>query len=154
MEWMHYVWLGITVLAALIEAVVPALVSIWFVPGGLAALIASLVGGPLWLQILLFLGVSALALGLTRPLARKFQGAEPPATNADMAVGKTALVTEDVNNILGTGRVVVLGNSWAARSLGDGVIPKGEKVLVERIEGVKLLVSPVFPDREKQPDDI
>ncbi len=141
MEWMSYVWLGVTILAAIVEAAVPALVSIWFVPGGLAALIASLAGGPLWLQILLFLGVSALALVFTRPLARKLQDQEKPSTNADMALGKDGLVTEDINNILGTGRVAVLGNSWAARSADDSVIPKGETVKAERIEGVKLIVS-------------
>ncbi len=108
MELISYIWLGITILAAVVEAAVPALVSIWFVPGGLAALVASLAGGPLWLQILMFLAVSALALGITRPLAKKFQDREKPATNADMVLGKTALVTEDINNILCTGRVTAL----------------------------------------------
>jgi len=141
MELTNYIWLGVAILAAVIEAAVPALVSIWFVPGGLAALIVSLLGGPVWLQILLFLAVSCLALVITRPLAKKIQGAEKENTNADMALGRTALVTEDINNILGAGRVNVLGNSWAARSADDSVIPKGETVTVERIEGVKLIVS-------------
>ncbi len=141
MEWMSYVWLGITILTAVVEAIVPALVSIWFVPGGLAALIASLAGGSVGLQVLLFTVVSALALVFTRPLARRFQGRERPATNADMAVGKDAIVTEEINNLLGTGRAAVLGNSWSARSAEDSVIPKGATVVVERIEGVKLIVS-------------
>lgn len=142
MEKIYFVWLGITILAALVEAIVPALVSIWFVPGGLAALIASLLGAPLWLQIVLFLAVSALALALTRPLARKVQGQETPTTNADRTVGQTAVVTEDINNILGTGRVTVLGNSWAAQAEPpDARIVKGDTVTVKRIEGVKLIVT-------------
>ena len=52
---MQYLWLSVTILAAIVEAAVPALVSIWFVPGGLAALIVSLLGGPVWLQICCFL---------------------------------------------------------------------------------------------------
>lgn len=138
---MQYLWLGVTILAAIVEATVPALVSIWFVPGGLAALIVSLLGGPVWLQILLFLVVSALALLFTRPLVKKFQKDKAESTNADMVLGRTALVTEDINDLLGTGRVTVRGNSWSARSVEEGtVIPKGEAVLVERIEGVKLMV--------------
>ncbi len=141
MEWISYIWLGVTILAALVEAAVPALVSIWFVPGGLAALAVSLVKGPPWLQVALFLTVSTLALIATRPLVKKFQSARKTRTNADMVLGKTAVVTEDINNILGAGRVTVLGKSWAARSVSENMIPKGEKVLVEQIEGVKLLVS-------------
>ena len=138
---MEYIWLGVTILAAIVEAAVPALVSIWFVPGGLAALIASLLGGPVGLQIGLFLAVSALALVITRPLADRFQKKKAESTNADMAVGRIALVTEDINNLLASGRVTVLGNSWAARSVEEStVIPKGETVTVERIEGVKLMV--------------
>lgn len=138
---MQYIWLGVTILAAVAEAAVPALVSIWFVPGGLAALIVSLLGGPVWLQVLLFLVVSTLALLATRPLAKKFQKEKKERTNADMVLGRTALVTEDVNDLLGTGRVTVRGNSWSARSEEEGtVIPKGETVTVERIEGVKLIV--------------
>ena len=51
-------------------------------------------------------------------------------------------MTEEIRNVPGAGRVKALGNSWAARSLEpDGVIPAGEQVVVQRIEGVKLLVS-------------
>ena len=53
MEIMDFVWLGIAILAAVVEAIVPALVSIWFVPAGLVALVLSLFGAPLWAQILL-----------------------------------------------------------------------------------------------------
>ncbi len=140
---MQYVWLGVTILAAVAEAAAPALVSIWFVPGGLAALIVSLLGGPIWLQILLFLVVSTLALLVTRPLAKRIQKEKAESTNADMVLGCTALVTEDISNLLGIGRVAVRGNSWAARSVEDStVISKGETVRVERIEGVKLIVRP------------
>ena len=138
---MQYIWLGVTILAAIVETAVPALVSIWFVPGGLAALIASLAGGSVGLQIGLFLAVSALAILITRPLANRFQKKKKESTNADMALGRVALVTEDINNLLATGRATVMGNSWAARSVEEStVIPKGETVVVERIEGVKLMV--------------
>lgn len=147
MEFMSFVWLGVTILASIIEAVVPALVSIWFVPGGLAALIVSMCGGPLWLQVLLFLLLSALAIFFTRPLARKMQEGQT-STNADMALGQDGVVTQEINNLLGVGRVTVRGNSWAARSADHTPIPVGKTVTVERIEGVKLIVTLKETDSE------
>ena len=143
MEMMEYVWLGVTIVAAVVEAAVPALVSIWFVPGGILALIASLCGGSVLLQCLLFLGGSVAALAVTRPLARRLHKGGGTSTNADRVLGATAIVTEEVNNLLGQGRVSVMGSSWAARSqTPEEVIPLGEKVTVARIEGVKLIVAP------------
>ncbi|MEH2935114.1 NfeD family protein [Oscillospiraceae bacterium 21-37] len=137
------IWLGITIVAAVVEAAVPALVSIWFVPGGLAALICALAGGAVWLQIALFLALSCLALVFTRPLAKRLQKPEPVGTNADRVLGAQGVVTEDIDNLLAQGRVSVLGNSWAARSARpQEKIPAGEQVTVERIEGVKLIVAP------------
>lgn len=139
---MTFVWLGITVAAAVIEAIVPALVSIWFVPGGLAALVASLLSAPVWLQILLFAAFTVLAAVFTRPAAKRLQKTET-STNADRVLGADAVVTEEVNNLLGAGRVSVMGNSWSARSAApETIIPAGEVVTVSRIEGVKLIVSP------------
>ena len=136
------IWLGITIVAAVVEAAVPALVSIWFVPGGLAALICALAGGAVWLQIALFLALSCLALVFTRPLAKRLQKPEPVGTNADRVLGAQGVVTEDIDNLLAQGRVSVLGNSWAARSARpQEKIPAGEQVTVERIEGVKLIVA-------------
>lgn len=142
MDVIDVIWLGVTILAAIIEAAVPALVSIWFVPGGLLALVASLAGGSLALQVALFFLGSAAALALTRPLARRLQRPGPTSTNADRVIGATAVVTEAVDNLQGAGRVSVMGNSWAARSERAGeTIPTGETVTVVRIEGVKLIVA-------------
>lgn len=141
METSNIVWLIVTIAAAVIEAAVPALVSIWFVPGGIAALIASMLGGAVWLQITLFLAVSCAALVVTRPLAKKLSKSDRQSTNADRVIGRCALVTEDIDNISAVGRVSVLGNSWSARSQDGSVIKTGETVVIERIEGVKLIVS-------------
>ncbi len=144
MGYMDLVWVGVAIVAAVVEAAVPALVSIWFVPGGLLALVASLLGGPVWLQVALFFCGSVLALVFTRPLARRLHKEGTASTNADRVLGATAVVTQQVNDLLGQGRVSVMGNSWAARSSAPGqVIEPGAKVVVDRIEGVKLIVSPI-----------
>lgn len=144
MNVMDFVWLGVTILAAIVEAIVPSLVSVWFVPGGLVALVSSMMGGPVWLQILLFLAVSLAALAFTRPLAKKLLDRRQERTNADRVVGATGIVIQDIDNVLAAGRVMVMGTSWSARSAqADGKIQAGTKVRIDSIEGVKLLVTPV-----------
>ncbi len=149
---MEYVWLGVTILAAIVEAAVPALVSIWFVPGGLAALICALAGGSVGLQVTLFFVFSAAALAVTRPLYKKVRGRAPVSTNADRVLGREAVVTEAIDNLRALGRVDVLGASWAARAEEpEGKIPAGQTVQVVRIEGVKLVVreSPAPPPADR-----
>ena len=119
------------------------LVSIWFVAGALAALAGAVLGAELLVQVLLFAGVSAAALAVTRPLVRKYTRRDTVATNADRVLGSRAKVTETIDNDNSTGAVYVDGKTWTARSAEGDVIPAGEQVEVASIEGVKLLVIPV-----------
>lgn len=137
------VWLVAMIILLIIEGVVPGLVSIWFALGALAALISALFGAPVWLQIVWFLLVSVVALAVTRPLAKKYVNSRVQPTNADAVIGKDCIVTEDIDNILGVGAVVVGGKTWTARSQGEGIkLKKGETVKAVRIDGVKLIVVP------------
>lgn len=139
-------WLIVMVLFLVVEAATVGLVCIWFAVGALAALIAALLGAEIWLQIVLFLVVSAVALYFTRPLAKKYVNAKVEPTNADMVIGKECRVTEAIDNIAGTGAVYVDGKTWTARSESDEVIPEGALVTAKRIEGVKLIVA--APEKE------
>lgn len=138
---MSLVWLALMVLLLIIEALTAPLVCIWFALGALAALIAALFGAALWLQAAWFLAVSLLTLWLTRPLALKYLNGRKVATNADRVIGAEAVVTEDIDNIAGTGAVHVDGHEWTARSGSGANIAKGSVVKVDRIEGVKLIVK-------------
>ena len=150
MDVMGFVWLGIAILAAVVEAIVPSLVSVWFVPGGLAGLIVSLAGGPVWLQILIFLAVSLLCLAFTRPLTKMVMKHHRDRTNADRVVGATGIVIQDIDNVLAAGRVTVMGNSWSALSADGSKIDAGTRVHVEKIEGVKLIVTTQIPAKEEE----
>lgn len=138
---MSIVWLALMVLLLILEAATAGLTSIWFALGALAALIASFFGGALWLQLVWFFAVSVLTLWLTRPLALKYLNSRRVATNADRVIGAEAVVTEDIDNIAGSGAVHVDGHEWTARSGSGANIAKGAVVRVERIEGVKLIVD-------------
>ena len=138
---MPAVWIIAMVVLLLVEAAVPGLVSIWFALGALAALIASVLHAPLWLQVGWFVLVSLLSLFLTRPLAKKYVNSRTQPTNADMVIGKECVVTEAIDNVLGTGAVTVGGKVWTARTEDpDRKAAVGEKLTVVRIEGVKLIV--------------
>lgn len=140
---MNVVWLIAMVVLLIVEGLAPGLVSIWFALGALAALVSSLLGAPVWLQIVWFFVVSIATLVLTRPLAKKYVNARVQPTNADIVIGKEGLVTEEINNVLGTGAVTVLGKVWTARSAEDEVLPAGSTVKILRIEGVKLIVEKI-----------
>ncbi len=138
------VWLVAMIVLLVVEGMAPGLVSIWFALGALAAMISAMLKAPLWLQIVWFVAVSALSLLLTRPLAKKYVNAHTTATNADMAIGRDCVVTEEIDNIRGTGAVTVGGKIWTARMASpDGKAAKGETLRVLRIEGVKLIVEEI-----------
>lgn len=137
------VWLVLLLLFAGGEAISVGLTSIWFAAGALAALIAALLGGPLWIQVTLFLAVSLLCLAAVRPLAKKHLNDKVEPTNADRVIGAEAQVTEDIDNIHGRGAVIIRGIAWSARSQDGSPIPAGTVVKVLRIEGVKVFVEPV-----------
>ena len=138
---MTIVWLVAIVVFAVVEAVTAGLVSIWFVAGSLAALIAAIAGASELVQVILFVAVAAIALAATRPLVKKYARGKAVPTNLDRVIGETGKVTEDINNENATGAVYVDGKTWTARSVDGIVIPVGEQVEVSSMEGVKLLVQ-------------
>ncbi|MBQ3261962.1 MAG: NfeD family protein [Oscillospiraceae bacterium] len=140
---MTAVWAIAIVAFLVLEGMTTGLVSIWFAVGSLAALLASLFGAPVWLQLVWFFIISIAAVIITRPLARKYLNSKTQATNADMYVGKECLVIETIDNVAGTGAVKVAGKVWTARSADGNVIPAGARAEGLRIEGVKLIVKSI-----------
>jgi len=121
------------------EALTVGLTSIWFAIGALGALAVS--GKSVAVQIVVFLVLSGVSLLLVRPLAKKLLAPRYIHTNADRVIGKTAVVTEAIDNLNGTGKVSVAGQVWTARSEHGIVLPEGREVRVLRIEGVKVFVE-------------
>ena len=134
-------WLGLMVLFIITEAQTVALVSVWFAAGGLVAVIAALLGAPIWLQTVLFFAVAAILLCCIRPFLRKYIRPKIVATNVDAMVGTTGYVTADIDNLNAQGSVKLGAMEWTARSADGSQIKKGTLVRVERIEGVKAMVS-------------
>lgn len=142
MELAAIVWLVLLVVFLIVEASTVTVVSLWFAAGALAALLASLLGAAPWLQILLFLAVSAGLLIALRPLVRRFIHPKLTATNVDSVIGTMGVVTASVDNVSAVGQVKLGAMEWSARSTSGAPIPQGTLVKVDRIEGVKVFVSP------------
>jgi membrane protein implicated in regulation of membrane protease activity len=141
MDWV--VWLILMVVFLIAEACTVSLVSIWFAVGSMGALIASMCDAQLWIQITVFLVLSATLLACMRPFVKKFIKPKITATNADSIIGSEGFVTEDIDNLSARGQVKLGGMFWSARSTTGDPICKDTKITVDKIEGVKVFVSPV-----------
>ena len=137
------IWTALLILFGIAEAATVGLTSIWFAAGSLIALAVSLLGGPLWLQIVLFILVSILSMLAIRPIASKYLNSKVEPTNADRIIGAEVKVTEAIDNLMAQGAVNIAGMTWSARSQNDENIPVGTLVRVLRIEGVKVYVEVV-----------
>lgn len=136
------IWLVLMVVLLAVEAGTVTLVSLWFAAGALAALLTALAHGPVWLQALLFVVVSAGLLLALRPLVKKYLAPKLTPTNVDSVVGTTGLVTAAIDNVSAAGQVKLGAMEWTARSTSGQPIAVGTRVKVDRIEGVKAFVSP------------
>ena len=137
------VWLILLVVLVTGEAITVGLTFIWFAVGALGGLLVAVLGGAIWLQVVVFLALSAMALVLVRPAAAKLLTPGISPTNADRVLSQIALVTEEIDNIAETGQVKLFGQTWTARSENGEVIPAQSRVRILRIEGVKVFVKPV-----------
>ena len=137
------IWLVLMIVFLIAEAVTVTMVSLWFAAGSLAAMIAAMLGGPVWLQVILAVAVSAVLLACLRPMVRKNFTPRIKATNVDAVIGTQGYVTAASDNIAATGQVKLGGMEWTARSVSGSPIPAGTLVKVEKIEGVKAFVAPV-----------
>lgn len=135
-------WLILFVILLVVELLTMGLTTIWFAGGAIAAMAVNLLGVNIWVQIAVFLAVSFVLLLFTRPFAAKYINRGHVKTNADELIGMEAVVEDTINNLKGTGAVVVNGLVWTARTNGEQEeIAKGSIAEICAIEGVKLIVK-------------
>ncbi len=137
---MLIVWGAVMVVTIVAEIATTQMISIWFSCASLVSLVLACFNAPRWAQFCVFVAMTALLLILTRPVVKKLKK-QYVRTNADMNIGKTAIVTETIHNELSQGRATIGGVSWKAVSADGNVIEKDETVTIQDIEGAKLIVS-------------
>ena len=150
MTLMVIVWTVVLIAALLVEAATFALVAIWFAAGALGALIAAGLGASFIVQLIIFTVMAALMLIFTRPLLKKLFPAKFIPTNSELEIGKTAVVTEEIDNDSGKGRVRLGGVNWAAISESGEIIPEDEAVIVKEIRSARVVVARSSESIEKK----
>lgn len=131
-------WLITAVVAAIIEVSVPHFGMIFVAGGAVAAAIAAVLGMGSIVQVAVFAVVVGASVAVLRPrlIARLRSRGVPSRTEA--LLGREAMVTHDIDPTLGTGRVNVAGQDWAARS--EEPVATGTRVRVVAADGIVLEV--------------
>jgi len=136
-----FLWVVVMIIFIVIELNTMNLTTIWFALGAVAAALVSLsLPNDHLAQIAAFVIVTGIAVMLTRPFARKVAG-KSVRTNANRVLGEEAVVVEKIGGPTSMGQVKVLGQIWTAKAKeSDSTFDVGESVIVDEIQGVKLIV--------------
>jgi len=135
------IWIIVAVIFATIELATLGIVTIWFAVGAVAAAIGSMLGLNVFIQFLIFLVVSIGLLYFTRPIAEKYLKLGKQKTNMDSLVGEKAVIIQTAEPFK-TGQAKIRGQVWSFEGINDSdQFENGEEVIVEKIEGVRLLVK-------------
>lgn len=134
-------WIASIILFSLVEAFTAGMVSVWFAVGSLAALIVTIVGGNIYFQIASFIVISVVCFIFLRKVALKTISKSKSQTDLGRIIGKSVLITQTVDNIKNTGLAQINDVEWKVKSSTGDIINEGELAVVEKIEGVKLIVK-------------
>lgn len=143
-------WLVMVAVMLVIEIITLGLTTVWFSIGAAVAAVVAYLGGPLWLQIVLFAVVSVIIMLLMRPFAMKVMDKNRTKTNIDEMIGTSATVIESIDNKKEQGKVRYRGVEWMARNVEDGIISEGENVTIDAVSGVKLMVRAESAKKEEE----
>ncbi len=147
-EYMVWIWLGVLIIALMIEVFTNELISIWFVGGSLVAVILAVIPNiEWWIEFVVLIGVSLLLLGLLRPIVKRYFFKEPSKFNIDDIVGKKGLMLKEANGLT-LGEVKIGDVTWNVMPQDDkDTIESGVLVKVVGIKGNKLIVNKINEER-------
>lgn len=134
---MWILWLVVIVLLVFLEVSTINLVCVWFILSGLVSLILSFFIESFYILFAVFVLLGLILMVLTRPILIKKFKRKNVKTNSDRVLGMEGVVTEEINK-LKIGEVKVDGKRWSA--ISDEKIEVGTTIIVESIDGVKLVV--------------
>ena len=134
---MWLLWLCVVILLTILEVITINLVSVWFIASSLVSLFLSFVVDSFYIQFAVFVILGIILMIITRPFLMKKLKRKNVKTNFDRVIGMEGVVTEKISK-LKVGEVKVDGKKWSA--ISDEAIEVNSHVIVEAIEGVKLVV--------------
>lgn len=137
---MWQLWLVLAGIFFVIEAMTIGFLVFWFGIGALIAMIVSIFTDSIAIQTTVFILASTILLFFTRPFVNRFGINDDVQTNAFSVIGKTGVVTKEIDPVSGAGQVKVGSETWSAKSASGHKIPKGTEIEVLEIDGVKAVV--------------
>ena len=142
---MWYIWLILAGIFLIVEAMTVGFLIFWLSIGSLFAMITSFFTDNIFIQTAVFVISSTILIFATKPFVKKFtQSKSPIKTNVYSIIGKTGIVTQEINSIHSTGQIKVDGEVWSAIGENDSsIIPKDSEVKILEVKGVKAIVTPV-----------
>jgi inner membrane protein len=138
----YWAWLLLGVGLLAIELATPGgFFAFFFAVAGLlvGVLVALGWAGPAWMQWLLFSVLSVALLALLRKPLQARLGLDRRARPVDSIAGESALALEDIQ-VGAIGKAELRGTAWSARNGGAVSIQKGQRLRVDRVEGLTLHV--------------
>ncbi len=140
--WMWWALLAMALLAG--EILTTGFFLMWFGAGALVGAGLAWLGLSLPLQVLGFVAASGALVVSSRKIFKGVlgghDGAPRAVSNVDALIDQVGTVTKGIDNEGGGGQVRLQGEFWSARSADDHPIAEGRRVVVVRVEGVKLIV--------------
>lgn len=141
---MWQIWLIIAGVCLIAEIFTVGFLIFWFSIGALIAMVVSFFTTNIIIQTAVFIISSTILIFATKPFVKKFSKDEDSVkTNVYSIIGKTGIVTEEINSIHSKGQVKVDGEVCSAISDNDTIIPKDSEVEILEVKGVKAIVSPI-----------
>ena len=132
-------WVALAIVAAIVEVSIPHFGVIFVSVGAAAAALAAFFGIGLAVQVIVFAVVLGASLAVLRPwFVSRLGNARGVPSRTDSLLGRDAIVTVDIDPTVGTGRVNVRGEDWAARSAVP--VAAGTRVRVVGADGIALEV--------------
>ena len=144
-------WLIVSGICFVLEMATVGFLVFWFGIGALFALITSLITDNIIIQTTVFILSSTLLLFLTKPFVKKLTNKDKLQTNAYSIIGKTGIVTREINSKKGIGQIKVESEIWSAKTEVDNdiIIPEGTEVEIIELDGVKAVVNPAVVEVTK-----
>ncbi len=139
---MLFIWLGIIIVSAVLEFITQEMASIWFVAGGILALLLSLAGASLEWQICSFIVLSLVLLLALRKICLRFLLSRDEKTNVDALINQQEKLLEPITPDK-PGSLKINDVVWTAVASDKKLtINKGTDVVILKVQGNKLVVEP------------
>lgn len=135
------IWLLLCALCLILEMFTITFLLFFPGVGAFLAFLTSLVTDSFGVQLFVFIVSSTLMIIFIRPIIAKLFKSKTVATNSSSLIGKTGIVLKDIEGTNTVGQVKVAGEVWSAICEENATIKKESKIIVEAIEGVKLIVK-------------